>query len=186
MDIVDIFQFIKEHNKYDLWRISMILIGNVPALLWLIDSRLYSVPTDHKQLRSFQIHLLDKHEIRKNYMVNFLNLTPENWHFFSYTKCILVMNVIKLKALIFLLPFSLCQFIIFFSFSTMFKKCLMIFCLLFFCFMICRRYPGYGCSGYGIRVMEKSDNVIILSNTNDEKTMIPMTIFEFLFQKEIK
>lgn len=52
--------------------------------------------------------------------------------------------------------------------------------------MICRRYPGYGCSGYGIRVMEKSDNVIILSNTNDEKTMIQMTIFEFLFQKEIK
>ena len=186
MDIVDIFQFIKEHNKYDLWRISMILIGNVPALLWLIDSRLYSIPTDHKQLRSFQIHLLDKHEIRKNYMVNFLNLYTWNWHFFSYTKCKLVMNVIKLKALIFLGPFSLCQFIIFFSFSTMFKKCLMIFCLLFFCFMICRRHPGYGCSGYGIRVTEKSDNLIILSNTNDEKTMIPMTIFEFLFQKEIK
>ena len=51
--------------------------------------------------------------------------------------------------------------------------------------MICRRHPGYECSGYGIRVMEKSDNVIILSNKNDE-AMIPMTIFKFLFQKEIQ
>ena len=86
MDIVDIFQFIKEHNKYDLWRISMILIGNVPALLWLIDSRLYSMPTDHKQLRSFQIHLLDKHEIRKNYMVNFQNLYTWKLTFFELYK----------------------------------------------------------------------------------------------------
>ena len=105
------------------------------------------------------------------------------------------MNVIKLKALIFLGPFSLCQFIIFFSFSTMFKKCLMIFCLLFFCFMICRRYPGYGCSGYGIRVMEKSDNVIILSNTsscpfNPERKIFSKIVFQrpfsnFLFSPEV-
>ena len=50
--------------------------------------------------------------------------------------------------------------------------------------MICRRYPGYGCSGYGIRVMDKSDNVISISNQNNEKAMKRMTIFDFYFKKK--
>ena len=66
----------------------------------------------------------------------------EGGHFLSYTKCKLVMNVIKLKASIFLRPFSLCQFIIFFFFIFNYVQELLddfLSFINFFCFMICRR-----------------------------------------------
>ena len=52
---------------------------------WLIDSRLSSMPTDHKSLRSFQRHSSDKHKKRKKTKRSiFFIFPPTNYQYVSF------------------------------------------------------------------------------------------------------
>ena len=77
MNIFNIFQFIKETHKYDLLQFTMI-DWKLPALLWLINSRLSSVPTGHKKLQGFPTHPFDI-RFGKNNMVNFEIFEIDYW-----------------------------------------------------------------------------------------------------------